>query len=922
MLRKALVIAACISFFACSDDPAVGAQALDSEAINTLRSAQPAEIVVTLKAHLQSNPGDTRARLLLADTFVRLSQWSAVEEQARFILKQDEANSAAVAMLSDVYIVRRRHSDLVELSIGDAGTDALAGVRLFANQAVGHAALGNAGSADLYLESAEEFGVGEKYITLARARIEMHRGEFADAMPFIDHLMDSDSRLVDAWVLRGRIRMNERNWDAAVADYSEALKLRPGMLIARVNMAIALTYSGRIAQAQAAIQQISADERSHPLVTYADGVLLFTQKNFVEAKSKLEATLGAISDYPSANYYAGISNLALGNWHSAEAQLRRFDESAPDDPLVNRLLGEIAMIQGDSKSAEDYARTALETDEMSLPAIFLLASTLLAQGQSQEGLEYLQLAVSSHPESVEARTELGAHYLELSELAQAEQVLKEAVALDPRAPKPRELLFAVLLEAGRQQEASAVLENYAADFPNDRGPLNLKGGILLSKGKVDQAREAFEAVLKIDGADPSANSGLASIAMSANDSESAIGYYENVLAFSPGDLETLNNLAEVYSRTGETEKAVTVLESAIEFDPEHLPTKLSLANLKLKSGDSEAVITLLEGLEGGASYVSYHALLGEAYYLQRDFSAAARHLETLVSLQPANGYARELLTDALARQGQIVEALASAKKLHENEPDNKKVLERLIRLELQAGTFSDAVTHTAALRKLTGGDPESLYLSGLSSLGARQFEDAADYFSRVYEERPNSATLVYLSNALWQLDKREESLSLLQEWVAEFPQDEVVFMELANRHMSLRDWAAARSAYEAVLSQNPESSLALNNLAWMLRESAPKEAEAFSRRAVSLAPNSSEALDTHAVVLMNAGKLGEARKMADRAMKLAPGNRDIQFHRAQILAAAGRSESAITALEYLLEDGVEFSEKDQAERLLTMLRDS
>ncbi len=111
------------------------------------------------------------------------------------------------------------------------------------------------------------------------------------------------------------------------------------------------------------------------------------------------------------------------------------------------------------------------------------------------------------------------------------------------------------------------------------------------------------------------------------------------------------------------------------------------------------------------------------------------------------------------------------------------------------------------------------------------------------------------------------------------------------------DLDAAEGVYREVLARNSEDVVALNNLAMLLAVRGQKidEASAMIERALARAGNLPYLLDTRAVVLMAEGDFHRAIEELEQVVTVAP-TATRQFHRAQALLAAGRSEEAAAAL--------------------------
>ena len=96
--------------------------------------------------------------------------------------------------------------------------------------------------------------------------------------------------------------------------------------------------------------------------------------------------------------------------------------------------------------------------------------------------------------------------------------------------------------------------------------------------------------------------------------------------------------------------------------------------------------------------------------------------------------------------------------------------------------------------------------------------------------------------------------------------------------MSNGDQAGAIGNYETALAMQPENFIALNNLAWLIKEIDTERAVELSARAMELAPENPSILDTHGWILHLAGQHQKAEPIIERALALNPENDEIKQH--------------------------------------------
>jgi hypothetical protein len=136
-----------------------------------------------------------------------------------------------------------------------------------------------------------------------------------------------------------------------------------------------------------------------------------------------------------------------------------------------------------------------------------------------------------------------------------------------------------------------------------------------------------------------------------------------------------------YLNLDEKDKARERFEAALEVNPRMGSARESLASLLLEDGDSERVIELLEPIYRQVpNRYELLVLLGEAYYLQRNYSEAAELLEKAVKIRQLN---TELLNSLaisqmeLGNQERARELLEQSLSLEPDQREARKLLEKL-----------------------------------------------------------------------------------------------------------------------------------------------------------------------------------------------------------------------------------------------------
>jgi Flp pilus assembly protein TadD len=164
------------------------------------------------------------------------------------------------------------------------------------------------------------------------------------------------------------------------------------------------------------------------------------------------------------------------------------------------------------------------------------------------------------------------------------------------------------------------------------------------------------------------------------------------------------------------------------------------------------------------------------------------------------------------------------------------------------------------------------------------------------------------------------SIEFQEQWLKEHPDDLLAHLALANVHIMDSRIDAAIEQNKKILQLDKNNLVALNNLAWHLRDSQPKQALEYAQRVNELAPGNAAMMDTLAVVMLKNGQAKKAQRVMDKVLKLHPKDPTMRYHSAMIDAAAGDTSTAEVKLISLLEGGEEFPEKGEAKQLLSEIQ--
>ena len=274
-------------------------------------------------------------------------------------------------------------------------------------------------------------------------------------------------------------------------------------------------------------------------------------------------------------------------------------------------------------------------------------------------------------------------------------------------------------------------------------------------------------------------------------------------------------------------------------------------------------------------------------------------------------------------------AMASA----DDEKQTKEELERALALDenhvatrialakmaFASQSIPEFEQHLAKLSAIAPDNPNVMLLQAVDEQRKGNNAAALALASKTFEMIPSGSTLIVLASYQTAMGDKEAAHKGYREWLAKNPDDVAVHLAFANSLQLSQQEEEAGVHYAAALSSNPNDPIALNNMAWIVKEKDPTLALEYAKRALALAPKSAEVMDTLAVVEYYNKDYERAARTIERALQGSPDNPSLLYHSAMIAAALDDNDAARATLEKVLATNQDFPEIAEARALLARL---
>lgn len=532
-----------------------------------------------------------------------------------------------------------------------------------------------------------------------------------------------------------------------LAEFRQALRLRPDYAEAHDNMGLVLAQNGDDDKATAEFREAT---RIRP--DYADAhanlgaVLLLSDVD--EAIAELEKAVSLDPTLVSAQF-----NLAEAYGNSPShgtakqiEQLRKIISIAPDFARAHMALGKALLHDGKVNDAVAELREATRLDPASGEAHYQLGLALARSGQQQDGAAEVTKgrelsSADERNQNAELDISEGQAALQKGELQEAEAKFRHAIRLQPNSPVAQHLLGITLEKEGNTEDAVAaykkVLELNPSDLsarqsvdrlkPSDsklaqNGPSSEPAGIGSKSGEDDPAKlSEFEGYihesrykevqpLLISYLQDHANSSWAWYALGYSQfAEKELGESIKSLAKSLSlnvkNADAHKILGRDLMAIGRFDAAQTEFEQAIHYAPNSSESHYDLGKLfSLQDNWLAARKQFEEVLRLDPSYIEAIDSLGFAQEALGDDSAALQTYQKAIALNEQRhgkfASAHVNLSAYYNRTGDPAQALAYAQKALELDPKSDAAWFQKARAEERQGHLreaADSLTHAVAL---------------------------------------------------------------------------------------------------------------------------------------------------------------------------------------------------------------------------------
>jgi tetratricopeptide (TPR) repeat protein len=707
----------------------------------------------------------------------------------------------------------------------------------------------------------------------------------------------------DTWeqhLSRANDYLAAQQYDKAEKEYREVLRLAPEDPTALRQLGGIYVEQGQMLQAYPLLKKVSELQPDDAKIQVKLGMTLFALGSNVDAR---DAALQVLEKQPE-NEEAFLLFVDASRTPDDVADARKLIQSLRDKDQdrarYHLAVGALDLRQNDPARAESEFKTALNLEPKSIEANAALGSFYWSRNEVEEAGKALKIAADLASERSPKRLRYVDFLIQTGAGAEAKSLLEEMNRKAPDYLPPRVALMKMACAERQDDDCVARVQNILSQDSINYDALYQDGILNLSKGDAIGAIRDFEYLSNAYRQNP-------------------LVRYQLALAYL---LYSNSKDVNEATRRRAAEAAESRLNEVVSLEPRFDQAAMLLAELKIRKGIPAAAVELLEPLTKERPQIAQaQYILATAYLAQQKSDKALAVYRQMTELFPKDPHPSVLIGGVLLGQGQQADARKAFEKSNEISPDYLPAVERLVDLDLADKQYASAMDR---VQRLIDRDPklaQPWVLRAKIYLAQGDFAHAEPDLLKAIELDPKLEPAYGLLAQLYVASNRQEEATAKLNAFVEKNKTVPALMQLAQIQIQQKNFAAARDAYENLLSVAPNFPLALNNLAVLYSEHLGQVDKAYdlAKRGREAAPNDPSLADTLGWILFKKGDYDNALRLLQESAGKLPNMAEIQFHAGMAHYMMGEEGPARLALQKAVDATADFPVKDEARQRLALL---
>ena len=591
---------------------------------------------------------------------------------------------------------------------------------------------------------------------LKLARIMVVGGAADAALKIIDAAKEGDKPNATLHALRASILLRTKDIPGALREAQRAVEIDPTNVEATIVLASKKTADGDSDGALKLLNALPAGDQNSPSVSLAKAQAFARKGDTAQAAALLQKL---VADNPKETALRGQLiqlDIAGKRFDDAERELRGLADATPPDPkAVLNLVRFLASVKG-PKAASDELHARIKAGGDVFDYQIAAAELAFSTGEVQQAADQL--------------TNLS------KTAAKPEQKLAAQTKL-------AEMYVAKNNTAAAEPLIGEILQK---DSRNTIG-LRLRATIRIERGQFDDAIADLREALNNQPKSPDLLMLMAAAYQRSGKNELADRQYADALKVSGQNANVALRYADFLQRRGDAAHAEDILTQASAKNPRDISLLTGLAQIRLARQNWAGALAVADAV----SKVGDNRVLTD-----------------------------QIKASALAGQNRNDESLVALEDAHAAAPDAVQPVAALVAAYLRLGKADKADALLQPILKKFPDNAELLVWMGQTKLAQNKTDDASQDFKAAITKQPKyPASYTALSDLYTRQKNYDGAATVIQAGLKQEPDNVNLRLTSAGLQILRGDQDGAIAQYEALLKDQPNSALAINNLASLILDS-------------------------------------------------------------------------------------------------------
>jgi tetratricopeptide (TPR) repeat protein len=408
-----------------------------------------------------------------------------------------------------------------------------------------------------------------------RASIRIEQGQFENAIADLREALNGQPKSSELLLLMALAYERNGNLELADRQYADATKSSPGNPAVILQYVAFLRRQGRVAQAEEVLTEAaSANPRSIDVLS-ALAQLRLARQNWNGALAAADSIQAIGNDRGTANLIRGFSFAGQNKMEQSIAALEAAHASAPEtlQPIVSLVTAYIQT--GKADKAESLLKEIQKKYPENVQLSLLMGNTELAKNNVAEAINSFKTAIAQRPKDEAGYVALSNLYIRQKNYDQASKILQDGLREQPDNLNLQLALAAAAIEMGDHDGAIAKYTSILKDKPNVPIAKNNLASLLLDyrsdKESLDRAYSLAEELK--DSNVPQFQDTIGWAQYIRGDFKAAVSTLEKAEGKLPTNGSIRYHLGMSYIATGQDQKASEQLKAALQLEPDNSPLK-------------------------------------------------------------------------------------------------------------------------------------------------------------------------------------------------------------------------------------------------------------------------------------------------------------------------------------------------------------